>query len=111
MDSLKEYAKIDEKSFQMGGNIDPKCAWGYPKWRQEAKMQKEGVTLTRSLSWERFFMKMASKIEAKIDEKSIKKLLKNRNFLLLFLYIILEGFLMKNQWKIDRKMMPKSIQI
>ena len=47
MDSLKEYAKIDEKSFQMGGKIGPKSRksvpGGTPKWRQEAKMIKRGV--------------------------------------------------------------------
>ena len=46
MDPLKEYAKIDEKSFQMGGKISPKSRksvlGGTPKWRQEAKMIKRG---------------------------------------------------------------------
>ena len=46
MDSLKEYAKIDEKSFQMGGKIGPKSRksvpGGTPKWRQEAKKINRG---------------------------------------------------------------------
>ena len=77
MDSLKEYARIDEKSFQMGGEIGPKSrkSWpgGTPKGRQEAKMIKRGGPLTPSPSRERFLRKMASKMEAEIDEKSIKK--------------------------------------
>ena len=47
----KKHAKIDEKSLQMGGNIGPKSrksgAGGTPKGRQEAKMKKRGVPLTR----------------------------------------------------------------
>ena len=71
MDSFENCVKIDENSFKMGGNIGPKSRksvpGGTPKWRQEAKMMKRGP------SWERFLRKMASKMEAKIEKKSIKK--------------------------------------
>ena len=47
MDSLKENAKIDETSFQMGCKIGPKSRksgpGGIPKGRQEAKMIKRWV--------------------------------------------------------------------
>ena len=46
MDSFEKYVKMDGKSFQMGGKIDPKSRKpvprGTPKWRQEAKMIKRG---------------------------------------------------------------------
>ena len=49
MDSFENCVKIDVKSFQMGGKIDPKSRKsvprGTPKWRQEAKMIKRGGPL------------------------------------------------------------------
>ena len=46
-DSIENYIEIDLKSFQMGGNIDPKSRksvpGGTPEWRPKAKMIKRGV--------------------------------------------------------------------
>ena len=83
MDSFKEYTKIDEKSFQMGGKIGPKSRklvpGGTPKWRQEAKMIKRGVVLN-SLAllgaiFEENGLQDGGQNRQKIDKKVIENLI------------------------------------
>ena len=52
---------------------------------------------------------MTSKMDAKIEEKSIKKWFKISSVFAKLCNIISKGFLMKNRWKIEAKMMSKSI--
>ena len=47
-------SEICPKSIKSVPKIDKIGAQSIPKGRQEAKMTKKGVTLTRSPSWERF---------------------------------------------------------
>ena len=77
MDSFEKYVKIDGKSFQMGGKIDPKSRksvpGGTPKWRQEAKMKKKGSPLNSVALLEAIFEENGLQDGGQNREKSIKK--------------------------------------
>ena len=97
----------------MGCKISPKSRksvpGGTPKWRQEAKMKKRGgpsnsFALLGAIFEENGFQDGRPN-RGKISKKVIQ------NLIIFFCNIILKRFLMKNRWNIDRKMMPKSIQI
>ena len=88
MDSLKEYAKIDEKSFQMGGKIGPKSRksvpGGTPKWRQEAKMMKRGGPFNSLVVFLAIFVENGlqdgSQNLQTIDQKVVQNLIIKKTF-------------------------------
>ena len=115
MDSCDNCGKINEKSFQMGSKIDPKSRksvpGGTPKWRQEAKMIKRRVGANSAALLEAIFEENGLQDGGQNRAKINTKVIQNFVIFCFFFNIILEGFLMKNQWKIYRKMMLKSIQL
>ena len=84
---------------------------GTPKGRQEAKMMKRGVVPNSLAVLGAIFEENGLQDGGQNREKVDKKVIQNLIIFVVFFNIILKGFLMKNRWKIDRKMMLKSIQI
>ena len=80
-DSSENSGKINEKSFQMGGNIGPKSRKSVPggtqKGRQEAKMMKRGVGANSfallGVIFEENGLQDGAQNRSKINKKSIKK--------------------------------------
>ena len=83
-DSSENCIKIDEKSFQMGGKIDPKSRksvpGGTPKWRQEAKMMKRGVVPNSLAVFLVIFVENGLQDGGQNRAKINKKVIQNLNF-------------------------------